>query len=126
MVQNRQKKRLEHRALGEGPLDGQQRGAWEIAFAFGIAANRTGEVEILQIIECVIGDDLLGVKPIDLSGLEFEAFERFENATSTCDNTEASGCGKTTPENLESGCAPCGTGFQSSIKHGQFIHVRQQ
>ena len=123
MVEDRQEQRLQERAVREGALNGDQRRSGEVALALGVAPDITRETPRGQELGGLLGDNPLVAQPIDLLGVELEAFQGLENATGTGHDAKATRGGQAAPKQLKRAVAMRGAILEGGVEHRQLVHI---
>ncbi|ESU47662.1 aerobic-type carbon monoxide dehydrogenase [Streptomyces sp. HCCB10043] len=126
MVEDGEDHRLQQHALGEGPLDPQDRGAGEVDLALRIAPDVAAEAVVRQPFEGRLVHDVLLPQEADHLVVEVEVLHRVQHPAGARDDAVPPPLGQPAGERLEDRVPVGGAGLEGRLHHGQFVLVGEE
>src|SRR5690606_24556673 len=126
VVEHRERERLEHDGLGEGPLDHEHGGVREVGLALGVAADGPPEAVVREPVERRSVHDPLAREPRELGIAETEVLELLEQAARAREHPVAAPRREAPGEHLEHRASVRGAVREGGLEHRELVAVGQQ
>jgi len=111
--------------LDGGSPDGDQRLLGEDHGALGHGPDIAGELEVLQILQKLLGEEIPVTQIGDIRLREMQLLDVADDLLQTCCDTEAAAVGAAPEKQVEVGDAILVTVVEIAVGHGQLIEVAE-